>query len=577
VRAWFERWPDLFRAEREGLEAIGFALDAGEFARGRVVFDGCVETDEGPTPLTVVLPASYPFLRPEVYAPQLAIGRHRNPFRGNLCLLDRSTSQWDPGDSARWLVETRVPHLLALLAQGGDALREGEAPQGEPASRYLHPGRGAAFVPEAMLHLAAEHDGGSLELRADLLEPDHTRACLTRVLGGAGAGELAVADAALARRFGGTRVPGTWVRLASLADLTGPGAEDVLRAARAAPGYREPQWHRHGRERLKLVGVVAAEEATQGADEDTWMFVLRRETTVERRRRRGHRTQETRMTTSLVRGERLGRADLEARIPALRGLHERRVALAGLGALGAPLALELAKALVGELRLLDFDASEAGNAVRWPFGISAAGVEKAALIARVVADDWPFTAVKHAEHQIGAALPAAEASRLRSEVDVISDFVGGADLLVDATAELGVQQFLADQADSEGVPQVYVTMTEGGWGGIVARVVPGATGCWLCLQHHLDDGSIALPPREAAGTVQPRGCGSRTYTGTGFDALPLVAQACRVTADTLLRPRADDADDVFVCSQGPDLLRPAAWAAYPLARHPECAYCAGAA
>jgi molybdopterin/thiamine biosynthesis adenylyltransferase len=49
-------------------------------------------------------------------------------------------------------------------------------------------------------------------------------------------------------------------------------------------------------------------------------------------------------------------------------MQAKRVGVVGLGALGAPVVLELAKNLTGELRILDGDHVDAGTIVRWPVG-----------------------------------------------------------------------------------------------------------------------------------------------------------------------------------------------------------------
>jgi hypothetical protein len=252
------------------------------------------------------------------------------------------------------------------------------------------------------------------------------------------------------------------------------------------------------------------------------------------------------------------------------------VALTGLGALGGPLALELGRGQLGELRMLDGDTVDAGTIVRWPRGVSAVGHAKTGIVAGYIAGEYPYTTVKKLDLRIGAVPPPGMAIE-KSEVRIVDEFLAGADLLIDATAELGVEQFLASRADAQGLPQVYVWATEGGWGGAIARIIPGVTGCWHCLQLHLDgDDGIDVPPHDDSGRVQPRGCDNPTFTATSFDALPIVAQAMRIVAGTLLKPRpTEPADDVFICSQAPDgdrIIAPQ-WQTHPLTVHPDCPLC----
>lgn len=582
MEPWPSAYPDLWDEQTQELERIGFRLDTDEFEHGRVVFHGETDTDDGPITLTLVFPASFPFLRPEIYAPDRRLGRHQNPFHRNLCVLDRSTRAWDVDDSVAELITDQVPHLIRLVKAGGEELREGEVPQGEPFSRYFASLRGTAiFIPQAMLELPTTIRAGLMRLAIGEGEEagPALRACLAKITKtGRGKGhssgdgeEVATLDEQLAIRFSRTVLAGSWVRLDNF-ELDGDQPDDLLAAAGEADGYVEPDWQKVKGGRIKVVGLVAREEVRQGEFEDAWLFVCRWKTGGGEK-------------ACITRGERLGITDLQARIPSLAGLQEKTVALAGLGALGGPLAFELARALVGRLRVLDHDEVEAGTTVRWPAGLGAVGHPKTAVIAQTILSHWPFTQVERIDHRIGNAFHPDElrgadktGGSIEPEVEGMNRFFGGAHLLVDATAELGIQHFLSRQADQLGLPQIYVWMTEGGWGGVVARVMPGQTGCWFCLQHHLDDGTIPLPPLEETGTVQPRGCTALTFTGAGFDSLALVAQATRVAARTLLHGRHDSegGHDVFVCSQPVEedgFVSAPEWRAFKLERHPECSYC----
>ena len=62
--------------------------------------------------------------------------------------------------------------------------------------------------------------------------------------------------------------------------------------------------------------------------------------------------------------------DLFTRIPELKPLREKTVAVFGLGCLGAPSVLEFARAGVECIRLVDFDVVDPATGVRWPLGFS---------------------------------------------------------------------------------------------------------------------------------------------------------------------------------------------------------------
>jgi molybdopterin/thiamine biosynthesis adenylyltransferase len=584
MRNWTEALPGRLDAEVEDFsttEGLDFELDEAErAASGRVVFRGTLTVDgREPIRLEVRYAESFPYLRPEVFAPELRLGRHQNPYRHNLCLLDRSTRHWNPSDTGAWLVSVRVPLLLDLLDGDPEILRREEAPQGEPASYYFPPqSQTAVFVPAEMLQLPHDAHAGLLHLSVGDGEAlgELLRAGLTRVSARDARGKaqvLAQAAGPFAERFNRTVCEGRWVRLDAF-PADGGTADHLFAAARQVPGFEPPPPQSVAGASLRVLGVVCEEEVRQGVYEDTWLFAV--EVSKAHVSRYGKRRQQGRYTT---RGSRLTPEDLAERIPTLAGLAKKTIALTGLGALGGPVALEFARTQVGELRVLDHDIVEAGTIVRWPFGLSVVGHAKSRVINDYVAHDYPFTRVRALQLAIGV-VPGPGETPPHSEAELLTEFLDGVDVLVDATAEIGVQQLMAALADEAGIPQVYVSATEGGWGGVVARVVPGQTGCWWCLQKRLDDGSISAPPWAPTGTVQPRGCAAPTWTGTSFDALPLVAQAVRTATFTALAGRADDNPrDVFVCAQpaqtAAELAAPQ-WTSYALEPHPECTACAAA-
>lgn len=591
MRRWYDEDPE--RLEREVAE-----LQAGEFAferdkdyqrrTGLILMRGSyTRAGHDPVDLEVAYPDSFPYLRPEVFAPKLSLDRHQNPYRHNLCLLDRATRAWRPSCTAAQLIAEQGPKLLDRDAGGDpDAMRAGEVPQGEPASRYFTPLMGTVvFIPEAFLHLPEEHKSGRMRLTVGQPEAKErlVRGCLSVVEVSDEHGRKRNFDelkAPLATRFGQGSYNGSWVRLDKLPPGGSADANALLAAARQVEGCRAPEWQSAplGGGKLRITGMVFREEVGQGIHEDGWLFAV--ETLAPPAKNAKGKPVVGRRNAGpgryVVHGHRLTARDLTERIPTLRGLSEKTVALAGVGAMGAPLSFELARAQLGELRLLDHDIVDTGTVVRWPIGITAAGFHKLAVAESVLPQNWPFTAIRAFAHHVGV-VPGPDQELDRPEHEVVTEFLDGASIYVDATAEFGVSHLISRLADEAGIPQVYVWGTEGGWGGGVARVIPGQTGCWMCLRKHIEDKHIKPPPYAETGLMQPRGCGTLTWTGSSFDALAIVAQAARVICGTLLHGRVGDTpSDVFICSQPPDdgLATAPQWTPYELTRHPTCDYCA---
>jgi hypothetical protein len=310
-------------------------------------------------------------------------------------------------------------------------------PAREAGNVFLGVAIGAVvFIPEEMLHLPSEEKVGLMQLAVgpNELPTQVLRACLAKVSvkpHGAKKRTLASVSEPLAGRFAGKRLEARWVRLEGLPASNMP--RDLLAAvASVEPGLAKPSWQplSVGGD-ISVVGVVVPEEVHQGEWQDTWLFVV----TLRERLN----APETRY---IARGERLTPTDLQSRLPVSARLHEKTVGLVGLGSLGAPIAAELLRAQVGELRVLDFDRVEVGNIVRWPHGLSAVNNEKAAVLGGWAAMEYPFSRVKSISFRIGAVPIAADTTTPETgEAQGLSEFLDGLDLLIDASAELVLRWF----------------------------------------------------------------------------------------------------------------------------------------
>lgn len=236
--------------------------------------------------------------------------------------------------------------------------------------------------------------------------------------------------------------------------------------------------------------------------------------------------------TYLMRAAYAGASDLRMRIPELKALRDRSVAVFGLGCLGAPSALEFARAGIKRVSIVDHDAVEAGTIVRWPFGLEAVGRAKCEVLAGFITANYPFTAVRQIPLRVGGVREGPEG---KPERELLEEALRGIDLIYDATAELGVQHFLADRARELNVAYVAVSGTPGGWGGRVVRLA-GANGpCWNCIQTAMDEPGAPSPPSGPDAAPQGRGCGDPTFEAAGFDMAQIAMLGVRVAVGELCR------------------------------------------
>lgn len=565
LKPWWERWPERLEHELEALRATGIPFELDEEARAA----GIIKLRLSPTidgerlRLEAIFPDLYPYVRFEVLAPDLDLEHHQNPFTKNLCLIGRSTWNWCGGDTLAEFITARLPLVLKAARTGDrEAVAGIEEQQGEPITNYYPYPKDAMVLVDGSWSLPPSAGRGEFVIGLLDLSGPVLRGAVLKIQE-AGGGAVATADPAFSRLY--TKlIRGRWVRAERPIWEADPNRflHSVVAAHR---DLERPLWNSVQGWRLDVIGVVFPEEVGWSELGDGWIFVVRAEELKSRRRAaRG---------LYFARAGRAGRADLSSRVPDLAAVGERRVALVGLGGVGAPSALEFARSGIKELRILDHDIVEPGTIVRWPLGMPAAGLGKAEAIGRFVASHYPYTQVVAWPHRIGNVL--GDGPR---DLQVLEELLDGVDLIYDATAEVGLQHLLSDLAGERQIPYVCASTTPGGWGGLVARVRPGQTeGCWSCLQWHLTGNSIPSPPADPAGMIQPRGCADPTFTGAGFDVAEIALAGVRVAVSTLCGaagkgyPEAQWDVAVIALRNAQGEFTVPIWQTFPLTRHPSCA------
>ena len=576
---WWERWPGLLQQEldqfaRRGLPVV--VLSDPRNGDSRLAVETELDVPHlGKVRLVVIYPDGFPDRRFSIYAPDLRLSRHQ-AFGGNLCVMPRESAHWDPWFKAADIVIDRVSRLITLVEQGGDALREAEDPQGEPLTTYYNsPLQGGVVFDDRVIVDAIETSRcGTLDLRhaADEAEwlapppdplPDDwaPRTGLMYLAGVLDHAGTELTDAFPIRLSGQFPVDrsGMWTfvddppyatNAEELWDVLVESDSQVARWAGRATG-------------MLVLGMCTREEVRQGEYELTWVFLARRVDEIKQSKGRTGRRhsgnpakQQVRRPYPpvFVRGLRRTEDALAARIPELRCLRDKTVAVVGLGSLGAPLVQELVKARVGKLRIVDHDYIDPATGVRHPLGLADAGVSKSLALARWGALNHPEVEISMLSMQIGAS--PLDGSGL-TELDAMSDLLTGTDLLISATAENDVNRQLDTYARELGVPRLYL-WSQSGYGGVVALLTP-ETGCFHCLELLLSNASISgtplveVPPDgphgTPAGTIQSPGCADKTFSAPHADLLPIAIHAARVAYGYLSSNQPDGyprmAGDVF--------------------------------
>lgn len=524
MRPWFERDPDLLDRELRAFGDAGIKAKIDEEARANGSIRVALEfpAPDGHVKLLAAYPDFFPFFRPEVEAPDLKLARHQNPIGGNLCLLGRRTSNWFAEETLAAVLIQQLPHLLDFHRTGDlQQLLSVEEPQGEPASNYYN----WSSVPDSYLLIDSDWSidrgvrSGTFVARCAVLrdkpnEFEFLQGYVDRIDDAEGR-QLAGWTGPRPARFE-TAIYGRWVRCdeAILGDIgefrRALGEEEWARLSN--------QQVRSVKRRIELGAVLFPEEVSQNRHDDGWAFICWNGQKMKKNRPQVLRP-------AFLRSARAGLPDLAARMPAVQGLSEKVVVVVGLGAIGAPVALELARAGTKQLRLVDGDRVEPSTVRRWPLGWSSFGRKKIEILKEHLELEYPWTEVVPFGQMIGRVNEPGEAPQR----ELIEEIVARADLIVDTTAELGVNHLLSELARLRKIPFLTASATPGAWGGIVARFPPDGP-CWMCLRHALyTTNLIDLPAADmgAEGETQPAGCAEPTFTGASFDLQEVSLEAVR--------------------------------------------------
>lgn len=156
-------------------------------------------------------------------------------------------------------------------------------------------------------------------------------------------------------------------------------------------------------------------------------------------------------------------------------LKKARVFIAGAGGLGSPVAIYLAAAGVGALRIVDHDRVELSNLNRqilhWDENIGGSKTDSAAAKLKKIN---PYVKIE----ALAETITEESAPRLAAGFDVI----------VDAMDNLPTRYLLNRTAIEKKIPFIHGAVY--GFEGRAMTIIPGQTACLNCIYHG------AIPPRE---------------------------------------------------------------------------------
>jgi hypothetical protein len=332
--------------ELQRLEDAGFDYEAPDLdAPGPTILLVRVEIDGEGRQVEVTFPELYPFFRFQAKVPGLDLDHHIAPD-GTLCLIGRDPSLWRLDDTLAHFLSFRLPLVVQSgRANSTDVAEDIEEHQAEPYSEYFEYTRAGVVLVDGGWEIPGEVDGGTMSLGYNEPGPNGVvlRAAVLELRDDTGR-VIGAADERIARLFHRS-IEGRWVRLSENPPLDARKvAEFVESNSPRAPGG---EWIDLPKARQRILAVTFPEESGWREVSGTgWIFLTEvKEKQAQRRLGRPER--------AFVRTGRVGAADVRLRAPELNGLEARKVALFGLGCIGAPSALALARAGCGELVVID--------------------------------------------------------------------------------------------------------------------------------------------------------------------------------------------------------------------------------
>ncbi|HVE72604.1 MAG TPA: ThiF family adenylyltransferase [Thermoanaerobaculia bacterium] len=558
MSAWFERDPARLDREVAAWREHGFTLNQDAFRDGFVRFVGAVTYDHLSYGVRVDYPQGFPYQRPEVFLPDVtptSEDRHRTLVDGLLCLRGYLPDEWDSEDlgvdllpdldtwlhghfTGEWENEHRAADLSFLprigfrsILVGPEFQRRLDTPHGRlPAFEYVH---GNNHV----IHVTTSRPvfEGALQRSDDSIA--YVR--------------LQQAPLALGRLFRQSETGGL-----APADVLTTLDHELAGTRATLEGYLRV--HRRWREGT----IVCLQFPLPGEDEPRWVWealVLHPQ--------RGLLPVQVNYGSDLfnrVRNE-LDTATLK----------DARALILGQGSIGAPVAIDLARAGVGNLTLLDVDFIAIGNLTRHPASIRHLGMPKTLAVRDLILERIPGASIT-------PGINGNPITNLYHHYDELRTLAADHDVVAVCVGNDNLHQYLNEILLQEHARAVYAWVYVDAAAGRVVRVLPDSTGCMRCLNLWIAEnperyGITPRIPKDINKLPLDYGCNTPAVPGSGFDTTRIALAQTRMVLQLLLGDQAaypyDDADHRLLINRpltaipGSDFETSGSWKLEP---HPEC-------
>lgn len=562
---WWQRNSGVLERERQSFDNAGMEVKFDETARpGQMVAHVIYQAIEREIHLDVIYPPLYPQFRPDISAGGEKFDIHQNPVDKRLCMTGNRSSEWYQFETAAELIEKRMPELLSDN-DNEVGYRDGQA---APISNFFHYSPNSAIIVDGAWTLP----GGVFDatVKAHIVfrndSFDYVRGTVSDIRRRKNRTILRKMDDRQGHRLQHIAIRCPLLVVQTLALIDAPN-EQLQSLCVMHPVAAERNWvhleNKYGNLTVCMFGISFNEEVAPGRTGLGYQFFLIVKTGSGEKIHR-------------IRAQRGGRDDIGTRVPQVQGLRHKTITLNGAGAIGSPAVLEFARNGVDHLLINDSDYFDIATSPRWALGLPSVGGAKSAELMDYISAHFPRTKVTALGLHIGSADIGVD---FKKYMDAMTKLFDHTNIIVDFSAEIGVQNFLHHVAMEIDVPFVFASATNGAEGGLVGRFMPGSChGCWYCLQCALQAEEndlvqyISAPNIKDDGDAFPAGCTHPTFTGAGFDLQEVSLQAVRMTTQSLLE---DNADSIVARLSFAGKSRIPVWEEIEVMPRPECATCRG--
>lgn len=272
MKPWWEKWPGRLEYELAELKAAGIesVLDMKAIEKGVVVFGLRYPIAGDLIEFIVRFPDVYPYMRFEIYAPQLSLGHHQNPFAKNLCMIGRSTANWRTTDTVAHYIVDRLPSVLqAGQAIDQTSVKEVEEIQGEPITAYYPYAPNQVVLVDSSWRIDASINKGLLRLGAHGSNTCNPKFAVLSVMDNNNK-VLAEAGPGIANLYTDDHVAGKWIR--SPEPIIEINPNDFLRRL-ADLDRLLLDWKALSSTKFFFIGLLFPEEVQWRENKDGWLFM----------------------------------------------------------------------------------------------------------------------------------------------------------------------------------------------------------------------------------------------------------------------------------------------------------------